>query len=184
MNRSEIKMVITQCLNGEKNAYNRIIRHYQKPIFHFCFRFSGVQEEAEDAAVEIFLKAYRALGTFKSAYSFSAWLYKIALNHLIEKGRRKKRQEDYYKSEAGDRSHSATWETPDSVFFQQLKEEKVRAGLQAISLTSRTVLTLRYYHQFSYKQISRIMEVPKNTVASLIYRGKRELRSTLGEEEI
>ena len=176
-------MVVKQCLNGEKNAYNRIIQYYQKPIYHFCFRFSGVREEAEDDSMEIFLKAYRALASFKSAYSFSTWLYKIALNHLIDSGRRRKRREDYLNSETGDQNRSAIWETPDSVFFLNLKREKVRAGLGAISLKSRAVLLLRYYHQFSYKEISQIMGVPSNTVASLIFRGKRELRSMLGEGE-
>ena len=184
MNDSELKAAIRECLDGKSEPFNLIVKTFQKSLYHFTYQYTRNPEEAGDATVEIFFKAYRALDSFKPGYKFSNWLYKIAFNHLVEKSRRKKIEQKYLNSEVAYHSDIVQSETPDSVFFRNESKEKVQNSLYSIPFKNRIALMLRYYHQLSYKQIGLIMGIPRNTVASLILRGKSELRSMLGKEEI
>ena len=184
MNEADILKTIESSLNGNRESFASIVRDFQKPLYHFCFHFLGNMQDAEDASVDIFLKAYRALGSFDSRYRFSSWFYKIAYNHLVEVTRRRKRENRYFGSIMGQRTELTEKQTPDSIFFKLEEREEVKNVLQSISLNHKTALMLRYYHQLSYREIGHIMKIPKNTVASLLMRGKRELRKKLDREEI
>lgn len=184
MNETDILKAIQSSLNGNSESFALIVRDFQEPLHHFCFHFLGNIQDTEDASIEIFLKAYRALGSYDSRYRFSSWFYKIAYNHLVEVTRRRKRENRYSASVMAQRSDLAERQTPASVFFEREEREEVKNVLQSISLNHKTALMLRYYHQLSYCEIGHIMKIPKNTVASLIKRGKKELRKKLGREEI
>ena len=90
----------------------------------------------------------------------------------------------FLNSEEAYRSGIAQTETPEAVFIRDEVRQEVKNGLNSIPFKNRIALMLRYHHQLPYKQIGLIMGIPKNTAASLILRGKKELRSRLGKEEI
>lgn len=184
MDDSELKTAIRECLDGKSESFDRIVKAFQKSIYHFSYQYTGNPEEAKDATMEIFYKVYRALDSFKPRHRFSSWLYKIAFNHLVEKSRRKRIEMRYLETEAADCSGVAQTETPEIFFIRNEVRQRVKHGLYSIPLKNRIALMLRYYHQLPYKEIGLIMGVPRNTVASLIMRGKKELRSKFGGEEI
>jgi RNA polymerase sigma-70 factor (ECF subfamily) len=184
MDEAEISSAVDACQQGNREFFTSIIQDYQSALYHFCYHFLGSRQDSEDASVDIFIKVYRSLGSFNPRYKFSTWLYKIAYNHLVEISRRKKRENRYFESEMVHGAEVVVQETPDSVFFKNADQEDVKNGLQSISPNSRTALMLRYYHQLSYREICQVMDIPLNTVASLIFRGKSELRKKLGREGI
>jgi RNA polymerase sigma-70 factor (ECF subfamily) len=184
MDDFELKTTIRECLDGKSESFNRIIKTFQNPIFHFAYQFTRNSDEAGDAVMEIFFKAYRALDSFKFRYRFSNWLYTIAYNHLVEKSRRSKMEMRYRDSEVAYRSDTVQTETPESVFIRKEVREEVKKRLFSLPPRNRIALMLRYHHQLPYKQIGLIMGISRNTVASLIMRGKKELRSRLEKEEI
>jgi len=183
MDDSELKTAIGECLGGNSESFNRIVKTFQKSIYHFAYQYTRNPEEAKDATMEIFYKVYRALDSFKPGYRFSSWLYKIAFNHLVEKSRRNKMEMRYRDSEVVYRSDTVQTETPESVFIREEVREEVKKRLYSLAPRNRVALMLRYHHQLSYKQIGLIMGISRNTVASLILRGKKELRSWLEKEE-
>ena len=69
---------------GDTRAFDRLVERYQKPVFSLAFRMLGNRDEAEDAAQEAFLKAYRALGSYDRRRSFSTWLLSITAHHCID----------------------------------------------------------------------------------------------------
>lgn len=83
MKNSEIILTVNECLKGKKDSYNAIVRWFQKKIYSLCLSFLGTPQDAEDAAMDIFIKAYHSLPEFNPQYAFSTWLYKIAVNHSI-----------------------------------------------------------------------------------------------------
>ena len=183
MDEAEILSAINACQQGNRKSFTSIVQRYQSALYHFCYHFLGTRQDSEDASTDIFIKVYRSLGSFNPRHKFSTWLYKIAYNHLVEISRRKKRENRYFGSEMVHHAEVTVRETPDSVFFKNAIQEDVKKGLQSITLNSRTALMLRYYHQLSYREICQVMNIPLNTVASLIFRGKKELREKLGTEE-
>jgi RNA polymerase sigma-70 factor (ECF subfamily) len=180
MNEAEIIAVIKECKQGNTEAYTKIIHHFQARVFHICFHFTGTSQDAEDAAADVFVKIYHVLPSFNPQYKFSTWLFKITVNHCIGIFRKKKRERNYLLSQFPDRgAEEHDEETPCSLFFKELEQERVREALRSIPAKYQAALMLKYYRDLSYREISEILSVPQNTAASLILRGKKELRKKL-----
>jgi len=183
MNDKEIEFCICECLDGKRESFSRIIDFFQKSIYNFCYNILHTSQDAEDAVLEIFLKVYKSLPAFKIQYKFSTWLYKIAFNHLIEIIRKKKREKKYLESEFASRENTIESKTPPVVFFEKLEKKRITEMIHSLPIEYKTALILRYFHELSYQQISEIMEMPRNTVGSLIWRGKKELREKYYKKE-
>lgn len=180
LNDAEITAAIGECLQGNNEAFAKIIHSFQAAVYNICFHFTGTSQDAEDAAAEVFIKTYHSLRSFNTQYKFSTWIFKITVNHCIGIARKKKREQNYLVSRFPDqKAEQADKETPAALFFRELEKEKVREVLRSIPLKYQAALMLKYYHDLSYQQISEILEVPKNTAASFILRGKKELRRKL-----
>lgn len=179
MKNSQIVVLVKECLKGDKESYSLIIRHFQKKIFDLCFHFLGTPQDAEDAAIEVFIKAYRSLKNFNPQYAFSTWLFRIAVNHSIGILRRQKREREYLQAETSNPTSMTEWKNPDTVFFNNSQQKALENALPSLPVKYRTALILKYQQDLSYKEISEIMDIPVNTVGSLILRGKKELREAL-----
>ena len=123
MKNSQIVVLVKECLDGDKESYSLIIRHFQQNIYNLCFYFLGTPQDAEDAAIEVFTKAYRALKDFNPQYAFSTWLFRIAVNHSIGILRRQKREREYLQAEAANPTGMTERKSPDTVFFNNSKQK-------------------------------------------------------------
>src|ERR1700736_3548636 len=79
---------------GDAQAWGELYRIYAPAIFRFCRRALPVKEDAEDAAMEVFMKLKGKLGQYDATRPFSAWLYKVAANHCWDTLRRRKSRQD------------------------------------------------------------------------------------------
>ncbi|MCP4155633.1 MAG: sigma-70 family RNA polymerase sigma factor [bacterium] len=188
----DILLSVRQCLNGRTESYAGIVRFFQKKIYNLCYHYLGTPQDAEDAAADIFIKAYNALASFNPEYNFSTWLFKIASNHSIGILRKQKRERDYLQSHSQgqnkqpDEKRIALVEskTPDAVFFKEAQDSSLKETLTDLPEKYRTVLMLKYHEGFSYRKISEIMDIPVNTVGSLVLRGKKVLRERVESKEV
>lgn len=183
---SEIILLVNQCLAGDKEAYSRIVDRFRVKVFNICFHYLRTVQDAEDAVMEVFIKAYKALAGFDSRYAFSTWLFKIAVNHSLGILRRQKLEQDYIQSAVpapGSMTLLADHRAPDAVFFDNTEQEDLETAVKKLPENYRTALMLKYQQDFSYREISEIMDIPVNTVGSLILRGKRELRRLVNIEK-
>lgn len=184
---AEINAVIDRCLDGDNRAFENIVRRFQGPVYHTCLHFAHTPQDAEDAAADVFIKAFRSLTTFDPQYKFSTWLFKIAVNHCIQVARKKKRETDYLHRHFSENRDQADHETPAVLLFRSAEKSRVKEALLSIPLKYQAALMLKYYQELSYQEIGEILAVPKNTVASLILRGKKALReklTTIKESEV
>jgi RNA polymerase sigma-70 factor (ECF subfamily) len=180
MNDTEINAAIGECLKGNNDPYTKIIRRFQAQVYHICFHFTGTAQDAEDAAAEVFIKTFQALGSFDNRFKFSTWIFRIAVNYCIGITRKKKHERSYLSNQFPEKkTERADEETPASLFFKEVEQTEVREMLRSLPVKYRSALILKYYRDMSYRQISEILDVPKNTVASLILRGKKELRKRM-----
>ncbi|MCP4213903.1 MAG: sigma-70 family RNA polymerase sigma factor [bacterium] len=185
MTNEEIVFSVNQCLNGRTESFSPIVRHFQARITNLCLYYLKTPSEAEDAAAEVFIKAYGALATYNPQYHFSTWLYKIATNHSLQLIRRKNREQRYLDSltEKGTSGNSdyrmVEQKCPEQIFFIEFRQEALREAIHNLPTEYRTALQLKYGDGLSYRDISAIMDIPVNTVGSLISRGKKVLRAQL-----
>ncbi|MFA6004258.1 MAG: sigma-70 family RNA polymerase sigma factor [Elusimicrobiota bacterium] len=174
--------LVARILAGEQEAYAQLVRKHHPGIFGLCAAMLGGRTQAEDAAQEVFLKAYKALPRFQGQASFHTWLYRIASNHcldLLRQGlRRPAASWDELLQTQGDAVHRLLAARPD----EQLRQEDadlVHRALACLPADYRLVLTLRELQGFSYEDIARAMDCSLDSVKARLRRARAELESRL-----
>jgi RNA polymerase sigma-70 factor, ECF subfamily len=167
--KTDDRQVIERVLNGDPDAFNILIREWEKPIFNFILRMIGDRDEAMDLCQDCFMKAYRELRTLKDRDRFSSWLYRIAHNTCLSRIRQ---------------NHGKTWVEldPDRGSAPSSPENRlaVEKALRHLPEDQREVVVLKVFHALKFEEIAAIQNAPVSTVKSRLYMGFEKLRSILG----
>ena len=166
---TEDRKVIERVLAGDSEAFNLLIRHWERPIYNFIVRLIGDRDEAMDLSQDCFMKAYRELRTLKDRDRFSSWLYRIAHNACLSRLRK---------------NHGKTWVELDPEAGQahaplenRLAVEK---ALGQLPPDQREVVILKVFQDLKFEEIAMIQDAPISTVKSRLYMAFDKLRSILG----
>lgn len=160
-------------------SFSPIIRQYQARIYRLCNQFLSTSQDVEDAVSDVFVKAFRSLKQYSSHYSFNSWISRIAINHCLEKLRRLKLEQGYFKHAAQQENNLVDHVSPAENYIRENQSKLVQSGIKNLTLKYRTPLLLKYQQELTYQEISSILDIPVNTVASLILRGKKLLREEI-----
>lgn len=165
--------LITAAANGDADAFEALVKKYERRVLSTAFRYLGEATAAEDAAQEIFLKVWRNAKRFRGKSSFSTWLYRIVVNHCLNA--KAKRREILPLNEA------VAEEGPnvEERYEKKRTARVVREAVDGLPGKQRMALVLSKFDGRSYKEIAEIMGVSLSSVESLIYRAKRNLRKKL-----
>lgn len=162
------RKIIERVLKGDTDAFNLLVRQWEKPIYNFIVRMIGDREEAMDLCQEAFMKAYRELDSLKDLDRFSAWLYRIAHNTCFSKLRK-----DQGKTFVELQPETRAARTP---IESRLAVEK---ALQDLPEDQREVVILKVFQSLKFEEIAAIQGAPVSTVKSRLYMGFEKLRSIL-----
>lgn len=177
-NRETDQQLVERARNGDTRAFDLLVKKYQHKIIGLIGRYVHDHSEVQDVAQEAFIKAYRALGKFRSESAFYTWMYRIAINtaknHLVSRSRRPPGSDlDMADAEVLDRSgRLADIETPEAAMARDQLETAVFEAIEALPEDLRTAITLREMDGLSYEDIANIMECPVGTVRSRIFRAR------------
>lgn len=185
LSKAEDSRLVARALEGDRKAFEMIVRKYQQPLTSYLGRMTGEREAALDFAQEIFLKVYCSLGSYRPAYKFSTWLFKIASNHLIDHWRKKKIATVSIDQPIDDNDDSLLPQVPDPgpsvVRKLELAEirQKIERALATIPGTLRELFVLRHVNEFSYEEIADIKSLPVGTVKNRVFQAKELLRKRM-----
>jgi RNA polymerase sigma-70 factor (ECF subfamily) len=177
-NRETDQQLVERAQKGDTRAFDLLVKKYQHKIIGLIGRYVQDHAEVQDVAQEAFIKAYRALGKFRSESAFYTWMYRIAINtaknHLVSKGRRPPGSDlDIVDAEILDHSgRLADIETPESSLARDQLEAAVFEAIENLPDDLRTAITLRELDGLSYEDIAHIMQCPVGTVRSRIFRAR------------
>lgn len=187
MSEREIdQLLVERAQGGDKRAFDQLVQKYQRKLTRLLSRFIRDPAEVEDVAQEAFIKAYRALPSFRGESAFYTWLYRIgtntAKNFLVAQGRRAPTSTNYDSEEAenfddGDQLRDIN--TPESVLHSKQIGETVNAAMESLPEELRTAIVLREIEGMSYEEISQIMNCPIGTVRSRIFRAREAVAARL-----
>jgi RNA polymerase sigma-70 factor (ECF subfamily) len=170
---------------GDQDAFEQLLRRYEKRVFALAGRLCANPDDAQEAAQEAFLAAWQGLPFFRGDASFATWLYRLTSNACMDLLRREQR----HSAAAGPSldNEELNLDLADPQAGPQEAAEKaelrraVERGLRTLSEEYRSVLILREIHQLSYDEISETLDVDLGTVKSRISRGRKLLRKFLVE---
>jgi RNA polymerase sigma-70 factor (ECF subfamily) len=173
--------LIERCLAGDQAAWNQIVAQHWRKVFNLAYKFVGRHDEAEDLAQDIFLKIFRALGTFDRRANFQTWLISISRNFCIDHYRsaRKERETMARDVDAADLTPVSRERDPYRQLEQADLKQTIQRALDALPETLRQAVVLRDLQEFSYQEIATRLALPEGTVKSRINRGRLELARQL-----
>ena len=166
--------LITATLAGRPEAFGELVTRYQRAVYHLAARTLNDRTEAEDAAQEAFLKAYRALNTFRPGAKFSTWIFTICYRGCCDRLAKRKR---FSGDELPDRADASAG--PELLAERGDDARRLRAAIDALPEKYRAVITLYHLQGKQYEEIASVLNLPLGTVKTHLFRAKEQLRKVL-----
>ncbi len=165
----------------DRAAFGELVKMYQKRAYAIAYGFVGNREDALEMAQEAFARAFKAMGRFDTKMPFYPWLYRIVrntcLNHIKKRRRRGETSLDGLMESGFDVPAKVT--APDESAILAELSHSIAAALERVSDDHREIILLRHIHEYSYKEIAELLEIPPGTVMSRLYAARRSLRAAL-----
>ncbi|HEX6290346.1 MAG TPA: sigma-70 family RNA polymerase sigma factor [Herpetosiphonaceae bacterium] len=171
---------IDAALLGSHEAFAHLVDAYKAPVYNIAYRMLRNGPEAEDAAQEIFLRAYIKLATYDRKRKFSTWLLSIASNYCIDVLRRRRATLVDLDEVAFALPSEAPG--PERSVINREQREAVARAINQLPDTYRSITVLRYYHDLSYEEIEQITGLTEATVKTRLFRARRQLEELLDAE--
>lgn len=166
MDRDEEQRIIAQVCAGDANAFEALVVAYQKQVYNLALRTVGNEEDAADMTQEVFLRAYRALGTFRGESKFSVWLYRLTTNVCIDFLRSRRRHPTV--------SLTASEDDDEQPQFDLPADERTSPEQQLTRSEMRRAVA-RELNGLSYAEIGKVLHLEAGTVKSRLFRARRKL---------
>jgi len=177
--------LVARVQRGDKSAFDFLVIKYQHKIIQLVNGYIKDPSEAQDVAQEVFLKAYRALGSFRGEAAFYTWLYRIAINtaknYLLSRSRRSSSFEvDIQDAEAIENAPQLQgMDTPERHLLNEEIVDTIKTTIENLPEEMRIAIMLREFEGMSYEEIAVAMDCPVGTVRSRIFRAREAIDSKL-----
>lgn len=175
--------LVLRAQQGDPEAFTVLAGTYRDALIQLACGFLHDKEEALDVVQDVFLKAFRKLGSFKNESSLYTWLYRIAINQCKDRLRRKQRRPTVSLEELG--NEGQVYEIPDpgagpeAVLEGSERERRVRAAIDSLPDKHKKVLLLRELGEMSYKEIAAVLRCREGTVMSRLFHARKMLAERL-----
>ena len=181
MTREEEYALVQRIQSGDSDACAVLMDAYQNQVYHLALRTVGNPEDAADMTQEAFLRAYRAIGSFRGDSKLSVWLYRLTQNVCIDflrsKGRRptvsltvENEEDEVQELDVADDRFD-----PEEQYQRKALRDAVRRGLDALPEEYRAILVLREISGLSYAEIGERLQLEEGTVKSRLFRARKKL---------
>ena len=180
------QQLVERAQRGDKRAFELLVEKYQRKLARLLSRLIRDPNEVEDVTQEAFIKAYRALPSFRGDSAFYTWLYRIGINtaknYLVAMGRRAPTSTEVEAEEAeglegGELLRDIN--TPESLLLTKEIGDTVNAAIEALPEELRSAIQLRELEGMSYDEIAKLMDCPIGTVRSRIFRAREAIAERL-----
>lgn len=187
---SDDQRIIARCKQGDKGAFDDLMRRHERKVYNYAYRLCGNYDEANDIAADAFLRVYNAIGSFRGDAAFITWLFRIVTNVYLDY--RKRRRTHQYQSieelveleeTSVARQIEDTSPTPAEVAESQERSDLLHEAIQSLPEYQRMMIVLYHGEGQSYEEIAAAMDLPIGTVKSRLNRARLALRQVLSPRE-
>jgi RNA polymerase sigma-70 factor (ECF subfamily) len=190
---SEDAKLVISATEGDGEAFGKLVEKYTSFVYRTVFYDIKNRQDAEDISQEVFIKAYKALSTFRSDSEFSTWIYRICKNTVYDYIRKTSREKSITISEMSsgdenDRSYEIPDESgkydPEKLYISKETSKAVNDAISSLSEEHRSIIIMRDFEGYSYFEIAEILSIEEGTVKSRISRARKMLKKKLEESGI
>ena len=178
--RAEDHALVRRHLGGDPGAFRLLYEKYRDKVYATSFRIMGEAHDAADLTQEIFMRVHGDLRKFRFESRFSTWLYRVAVNHAINRANERERHHRIRGRIA--REEGGTLRNPGAPALPRF-DERVQETVEGLSPKLRAIIALRYLEGLSYEEIAEVLEVSIGTVKSRLFLAHETLRPKLAELE-
>lgn len=167
--------IIRLVLQGKQEKFSLLVERYQQKIFGLCYKILGNKQDGEDAAQEVFLKAYQKLASFNFNAKFSTWLYRVGVNtcyDLLRKGKDKAQEVEWDKLEVKE-------EGPEETFQRQEGLQEIEKAVRKLTPEQQIIVTLHLFNELTYEEIAKVLNITPEAAKMRYYRARISLQKEL-----
>lgn len=164
--------------------FEEMVANHLDALYRTALRLTGRPYDAEDLVQETYLRAWRSLHTYRQGTNPKAWLFRILHNARIDQYRASTRTVPTVDEMEGQDPAFVVQETPESLVLSGVMDAGVRQALMNLPETFRACVILADLEGFSYQEIADILSIPRGTVMSRLFRGRRAMRKALAGSSI
>ncbi len=179
--------LIREIARKDNEAFKTFMARYQERVYRTVCRFTGDAEISRDLVQDIFVKIYRAAGSYSPDAEIFTWLYRITVNHCINFLQHQKRDPLYKAEGTGNQGHAPVIASEIAITHQSTLEKDdrarlVRRALDCLPERQKIAITLLRFEDLSYREIAGVLGCSVAAVESLIFRGMETLKKILPAE--
>ncbi|MFH0757847.1 MAG: sigma-70 family RNA polymerase sigma factor [Bacteroidota bacterium] len=163
---------------GDREAFSWVVDQYKDMVYTVCLRMLTDEEDAGDAAQEVFVKAYRSMGNFQERSKFSTWIYRIAYNHCISEIRKKVKVIDLV-DELPDTEESPGEMSGLEILGREERTRYLQMAVEALPETDAVVVTLFYYDELSLEEIAEVTGLTSSNIRIKLHRSRKKMYQVL-----
>lgn len=186
MTDADEQRLIERSKEGDRRAFDALVRMHEKRVYNLAYRLSGNYDEAGDITVEAFLRVYQAIINFRGDANFSTWLYRIVTNVYLDRRKRQKNRqtlslEEYVELEESQvtRQIEDPSPGPEALVEAQQRQELLQKAIESLPEYQRAMIVLYHVDGLSYEEIAEVLSLPIGTVKSRLNRARLALREKL-----
>lgn len=184
--RETVDRLVGLARGGDEEAFGELVKAFHSRVYGVIYRMVNNAEDARELAQQAWVKAWQRLGSYKGDAQFFTWMYRIAVNAVLDEARRAARRKEVSLDETPEREPrpAVEWQPPgDERPDRGMEREEVwrsfEAALQKLSPEHRAALILREVEGLSYREIGEAMRCRTGTVMSRIFYARREMQRML-----
>jgi len=166
--------LVKKALNGNADAWDKLIRRYEKRVYNFSLRMTGNREDAMDLMQNIFMAVYRGLANFRAESAFSSWLFSVASYRATDFYRRRRHSVDLDEEDAGVMDTGGA--SPFGEVWARQRHAGIMRAIGRLPEEQRMVLELKFFQDMTFEEISAQLGVSTNTLKSRLYGALRKIR--------
>ena len=171
-----INFLVKNAKKGDQKAFSALLNTYWKEVYIFQFNKCKKEDLSEDITIKTFAKAFDKITTFDENYSFKTWLFTISTNLYIDHLRKKKTETvSIHKSYPEVDKIVDEEPSPVDILIQAQNLAQLKAHIRKLKPPYQEVINLRYFQEFSYKEIAKSINEPINNVKVKLLRAKKLL---------
>jgi len=174
------RALVQQALRGDEKAFAGLVAAFQGPVYNLCYRLLGTPMEAEEAAQETFLRAYRRLHTYNPEQKLSSWILAIAAHYCIDRLRRRRLASTPIDEAQSTRPEGAP-QAPEESLLRREREREIQDLLARLPESYRTVIVLRYWQHLSYEEMAEMLGTTESAIKSKLHRARELLAANMKE---